>query len=835
MKNIAFMTRIACSLILLPIMLIFTGCPGSGGENLPPPDTFYRPNRPASSLPDALDPSVNLFETVGGGISANRVFYDESGILVKQEGYILTLQGPFGRMEYNVDTGFSKLFQPSSSANAEAAITQIHTELDVNGQRVRTFALTRDALSVFTNISNSGFGTAVRVTVENLGGSNLIVMQNFYIYPNRNHLVFNTIAEIRGGIVSTNYIAPFKAGVDENSDVLNLSAFRTGTGDMRFLSVPFDNDEWVRYNSRPLLNADSESYDVTAIFCNTSRRAFITGSLTHDTWKTGIRLLRNNTRVHNIRLFDGITSYQTRDTGCIALNPAGTARAHNCLPFTSAQRENVGDIVPQPPCLRPHGFISGEQVSSSTMFLGFFNDWRDGMEEYGRAVGILNPPLFWAHGVPFGWNHWSAVGGNIDLPTFISASDFIRDHLPTFNNGVDGVWVNFDAFWTNLTEAQRRDAARHVRQNNQNAGIYHTPFATWHNDIEWLRNSRPEGATQWTWYDLVLKRDGEVLPYVNYVWHNGRQQFEALKGWPLDPTHPGTIAHNDLMVRRFREWGFSFVKLDFMSHGTMEGDFFNPNITTGRQAFYYGMQRYLDSIGRELIQGNFFVSFSIAPLFPSRFAHARRISCDIFGRLKWTEYVLNSLTYAWWVHRHVYPFNDADAIVVVRTSHDGGEAVEMTFNEGLSRYIATAITGGLMMFGEDITRADGAARAKEILNNPRVNALAASERTFRPVEGNTGHNAATLFVRDDREIDGSFFLASFNLNMTPGQWGAGAGRPTTAKTIEVDLDRIGLNRNTDYVVVDVISGATFGVLRNSITITMAPGEPRIFMFTRPNN
>ena len=42
------------------------------------------------------------------------------------------------------------------------------------------------------------------------------------------------------------------------------------------------------------------------------------------------------------------------------------------------------------------------------------------------------------------------------------------------------------------------------------------------------------------------------------------------------------------------------------------------------------------------------ISLSIAPIFPGQYAHGRRISCDVFGTINWTEYMLNSLSYGWW-------------------------------------------------------------------------------------------------------------------------------------------------------------------------------------------
>jgi hypothetical protein len=56
--------------------------------------------------------------------------------------------------------------------------------------------------------------------------------------------------------------------------------------------VPFANDGFVRYNAMPINNSGT-SYEVGAFYDNTSRNGLVVGSVTHDTWKTGIFFLRD--------------------------------------------------------------------------------------------------------------------------------------------------------------------------------------------------------------------------------------------------------------------------------------------------------------------------------------------------------------------------------------------------------------------------------------------------------------------------------------------------------------------------------------------------------------
>jgi len=58
--------------------------------------------------------------------------------------------------------------------------------------------------------------------------------------------------------------------------------------DVRALIVPFDNDSFTfSYDAMPINNAGT-SYEVSAFYDNTTRNGLVVGSVTHDTWKTGV-------------------------------------------------------------------------------------------------------------------------------------------------------------------------------------------------------------------------------------------------------------------------------------------------------------------------------------------------------------------------------------------------------------------------------------------------------------------------------------------------------------------------------------------------------------------
>ena len=163
----------------------------------------------------------------------------------------------------------------------------------------------------------------------------------------------------------------------------------------------------------------------------------------------------------------------------------------------------------------------------------------------------------------------------------------------------------------------------------------------------------------------------------------------------------------------------------------MEGCHYNKLVRTGRQAISLGYQ-FLDNRLNEQAAGRpFFISLSIAPLFPNGRGHARRFSCDAFGTNEDVEYVLNAQTYAWWQSGRLYHYNDPDHICLLKSF---GMERDSTPGEARARYTASAIAGTVMMLSDDYERPQARERTRSFACNRQINQIAASAVSFRPVE-----------------------------------------------------------------------------------------------------
>lgn len=589
----------------------------------------------------------------------------------------------------------------------------IYASYKLSDSIISTHNYERHAIS--TEKINDNLGEGIHYEIAYTGDNLPRLVQSFYIYPARDYVLTEFTLESTSEIAS-NYMAP--VNIDQMPEVLDKGE------NNRALFIPFDNDCWIRYQSHPLTFTELTSYEVTAIFNNDNRQAIVVGSVEHDNWKTGIAIGKGNIyNVGSLVCYGGAADKTTRDS-------------------------------------KPHGALKGTRVKSPKVLLGFFEDWREGMEEYAQVNAAIAPPKAWDKAVPFGWNSWGALQFNLTYPKALEVSDYYKQNLQNnhFVNADNLVYTGLDSGWNSFSEAELKDFVDRCKANGQVAGVYWTPFTDW--------GKNPESE--------IKEVPGCKYKDV-YLYANGKPQ-ELDGAYAVDPTHPAIEAMMKSTSELFHRVGFEYVKMDFMTHGSMEADkWYNQEIQTGMQGYNYGM-KLLDKYF-----GDMYINLSISPIFPAHYAQSRRIACDAWNKMKDTEYTLNALSYGWWQDR-IYQFNDPDHIVL-REATDG---------ENRARVTSGVITG-LFIAGDDFSEGgpkEVKEKAMKYMTNAEINAIANGE-SFRPVDGN-GEKSENQFVRIDK--DGKAYYAVFNyadkeLKMT------------------VLLERLGLDPIKEYRLKELWSGA----------------------------
>ncbi len=622
------------------------------------------------------------------------------------------------KLQYR-DSGLSLL------QNGDTVFANLTAKYEINGTAVSTTDYTAHSFSQST--VNDAFGRGVKFCVSYKAENKPALRHSFRIYDRfvLAGLTLEADEELHVGSMS-----PIVAdcNIEENS---------------RAVFVPFDNDAWVRYASVQTSQTATDtlrSYEVTALYNPESRNGLVVGAIEHDNWKNAVDL-KNGFR--QMTVTSGVADKLTRD-------------------------------------VLKHGIVRGKTVDAATVFIGTFDDWREGMEAFADANAVQTPPRAWDKAMPVGWNSWGALAFGVNHQNSTEVVKFMADSLMTnsFHNSDGQLYTGLDSGWNSFKDEDLGDFADQCVATNQVPCIYWTPFTDWGKNPE----KYLPGSDKYQYKDVYLYANGKP------------QEFDG--AYAIDPTHPGIREMMEKTADLFRRHGYKYVKMDFMTHGRMEADsFYNKNITTGTQAYNYGMH-LLDSIFHDM-----YMNLSISPIFPAQYAQSRRIACDAWNKIKDTEYTMNALSWGWWIDR-IYQFNDADHVVLR----------EATEGENRARITSSVITG-LYILGDDFSvngNAEAKSRAMKLITNADINRIATG-RSFRPLDGNDDRSECR-FVR--YEDNGDIYLAVFNYTEED-------------KSEALPMQRMGIENAADYKVTELWTHEELS--DNNAPVTIPSKDARIFL------
>ena len=557
------------------------------------------------------------------------------------------------------------------------------------------------------------FGKGVRSTLRFTGcnnGDDVSMLLHYTTYPKVDYMLVSMELQSPQTIKS-NMLAPVNNSV-------SYSIF-TASQSNRMLKVPFDNDGFCRYG-RMRLNTSITSYEVTAIYDAKNRNGLVIGSVDHDHWKSAIRITAvDDSKISKIEVVSGVAETGTRD-------------------------------------VIPHGKLEGESISSARFMVGYFSDWRDGMETYAKACTTVVPKRDnWPYGRPVGWMSWNVLEKGNNRTDDSEIMKFISSTLRPigFHNGENRNLISIDS-WSNLSTQDEKVLVAQADTSMQVMGCYGYPFALWWGEND-LDNIYYQSSTKtYKARDVVLKANGKPLS------NDG--------AFCLDPTHPAVRAMMSSWVRQQYSKGYRAFKLDFVTNGIFEADsFYDKTIHTGVEAYNQGFKYFVDRVNQ--LKEPVFILISIGPLFPYQYGNARRQACDTWGTIGWTEYCMNAITAGWWTDG-LYQFNDPDGIPLVG---EGGEG-NTTLAENRAR-LTSGIVSGVMQLADNFSLVNKSGRgnpelsrqrAQELLGNPDINEMLALEKSFRPIYGtgeyNNGAEGAEnkVYYRTDKYL----YVAVFNYN-----------------------------------------------------------------------
>ena len=677
------------------------------------------------------------------------------------------------------------------------AYSEVTYRIAGDSKRINTTSLAPASISVVDFSDEIGTGKSL-IRVYNDGTATLTHTLN--LYHNEPYAIagVSVTPNAEGAVIESNYMVALATDTRTQIPV--------GTSHS-MLWVPFDNDCHGRYEVHDC-SKELTSHEVACVFDMTTGFGFVAGSVDHDKWKSGITVKGSYRRfIDNFKLQSGYTSKLTRDF----------------------------DWETQ--TVTPHGYVKGTTVSSARYLVGFFDDWRVGMESFAEACAKVVPPAPWEGGNPMGWSSWGIMQINVNFDAVRQTQEWIKSNLYDlgFHDKYGQTVVSLDSFAEDICITQS-DMSRlgnkilgsgtytegFVKKEglNMRLGLY-GGIAIWDWGLDYqMAGTGVNGIPAYTWRDALLKNNGHMHRLVdggNYC--------------AIDPTHPAVKAYIEHTLSRWARFNVKYIKMDFISSAVCEGDsWYDPEITTGVMAYNYAMKMLYECAAKY----DMYILEGISPLFPYQWAHARRDCCDSFSLLTESEYVMNAMSWAWWTDR-LYTVNDPDQLVL----HKDGHKHEETEGENRARVTTGVCTGAFLMgdsfsdkcvYTDDNGHEKGSVvaypeaskvRALKMFGNADINAYVRENTgSFRPVFGDkysTSQQACYVFMRDTPDY---VYVAAFNYN-----------KYSVRKEV-ISFDKIGLEASNVKEIKELWTGEMITPDNTSFSCQIPSADARIYRIAK---
>ncbi|GBF50586.1 alpha-galactosidase [Leptospira ryugenii] len=311
--------------------------------------------------------------------------------------------------------------------------------------------------------------------------------------------------------------------------------------------------------------------------------------------------------------------------------------------------------------------------------------------DLGKQLGVSPFPKK----VPKGWCSWYYYYTKIDQKIILDNLAKVRElNLPFEFFQIDDGYQREIGDWLYPNEkfpGGMRILADEIKRVGLKPGIWLAPF---------LVRKKSEFFQKFP--EAVLKdHEGKPVPALYQpLWGSGYT-------YALDITHPTSQAYlENVFTTIVKEWGYPYLKLDFLYAGLLPGEIYNPKLSP--QARYMEMLALI----RKFVGKNTFLLGCGAPMLPSvGYFDGMRISCDVapFWKPELSRRLLkdrnalctrtaliNDLTRAS-MHRNFW-LNDPDCLLVRKKQNK--------MKEYQTKIMATvmALSGGMLLVSDDLTK-----------------------------------------------------------------------------------------------------------------------------------
>jgi alpha-galactosidase len=288
-----------------------------------------------------------------------------------------------------------------------------------------------------------------------------------------------------------------------------------------------------------------------------------------------------------------------------------------------------------------------------------------------------------------GWCSWYHYFDRITEETLRSNLRQLRELRRDFP--IDVVQLD-DGFQAALGDWEQTNAkfpsglkkiADEIHEAGFTAGLWTAPFLATRESN--LMRAHPH------WF--ICDQSGAPLPVVrNSSWTTGEDQF----AYALDPSHPEFTQHQEQLFHRLvHDFGYSYLKLDFLFAAAAEGRRHDPNLTRA-QALRRGLAAIRQGAGNDA-----FMLGCGCPLGPAiGIVDGMRIGPDVApywgGSVEpGTRLAIDAIIARSFMHRRLW-LNDPDCLML-RASE-----TRLSPGERFALAAAIALSGGMLLFSDDM-------------------------------------------------------------------------------------------------------------------------------------
>lgn len=381
------------------------------------------------------------------------------------------------------------------------------------------------------------------------------------------------------------------------------------------------------------------------------------------------------------------------------IDSTGTTEIQASDPESGLRKGPAENLIELSLPVSPAGTISSERL----MF-AVGNDYYRQLDNYGAAIRVLQHSRISPDNL-LGWWSWTAYYARISEGNLWTNAQWLAEHLKN---------LGYDYFHLDLGYGYARgeydtpNASKFPRgmvplthkvcRLGLKMGFWTAPFEV--SDRAWVYQQHKD------W--LVHNAQGEPIR----IGENDEDGKEIL--FVLDSTNPAAQEYLRHTYRTLvKNWGATYIKLDFMDNTAIEGKYYRPN-TTALEAQRIGLQVIRQAVGEHVL-----LDKDGSPMLnPVGIVDDGRVSQDTGHSFERSKEAAPGIAARYYMNGNFFR-DDPDAFTVSRqVILDGPIHTPLTLSEAEVSIVLAAVSGGMYEIGDDLPTLGADPDRVTLLSNP---------------------------------------------------------------------------------------------------------------------